>query len=36
MMQDMTNMMVGMGWGMGLIGLLILISRNYSADKVSR
>jgi hypothetical protein len=25
MMQDMTNMMVGMGCGMGLIGLLILI-----------
>ena len=25
MMQDMTNMMVGTGWGMGLIGLLILI-----------
>jgi hypothetical protein len=36
MMQDMTNMMVGMGWGIRLIGLLILIYRNCSADKVSR
>jgi hypothetical protein len=25
MMHDMTNMMGGMGWGMDLIGLLILI-----------
>jgi hypothetical protein len=25
MMHDMTNMMGGMGWGMGLISLLILI-----------
>lgn len=24
MMHDMTNIMGGMGWGMGLIGLLIL------------
>jgi hypothetical protein len=25
MMHDMTNMMGGMGWGMGVIGLLLLI-----------
>jgi hypothetical protein len=25
MMRDMTNMMGGMGWGMDLIGLLILL-----------
>ncbi len=25
MMHDATNMMGGMGWGMGLIGLLVLV-----------
>jgi hypothetical protein len=26
MMSDMTNMMGGMGWGMGLIGVLVIVA----------
>jgi hypothetical protein len=37
MMNDMTSMMGGMHWGMGLIGILVLIarSRDSSAGEIS-